>query len=253
MAEKKAFSWVPLPRYPHFVHPTYRNWFRTTVNPLVWYLVEEQRLGVAYPSRTQLIEYARTDKGLYIDVWRWVRDPLEFQDAALEQQVRCRPDVLLDFRVVQQLFALLTSGYEDDRKQAERIWKALSQRHAGRPPTVATTEYYVESHWKGSSTNRAGRAQLEKNLDAQRFIWERRVNEPDASDSALIEEVKPQLGLSANHVRNHLRSLSEYRELLASHDDLRVVGRRIYGESGSEAAALALASLKGALEFLGGR
>lgn len=244
---------VPGPRYPFFIHPTASNWFRTTVNPLVWALIELE----CRPVSSTLIGRASIlmSKWMLIDTWMWDMVPSTSPGASLEDRVRHRPDSLFDPSLMTELFALLTTGRSSDLRRAHIVFKALASRHSGAEPErwefkKGEEIEARETFFKRPSRNRPGREELLEDLRQQAVVWELATAMPEPSDRSISIQAAEKLGISASHTGNHLTSRRFYLHLLRNEKLLQDVVLGMYCDLAGDHSQVALRTLHDAIEWL---
>lgn len=251
-ANPLASATVPLPRYPHFILPTIKNWFRTTVNPIVWEFLRLRLGALHFPLKTTLAPEAMqlADMGLSVDLNMWALSSFD-DKAPLERRIRHRPDALLDPRITKEIFDLLTSGRTPDRERAQLALDALAMRHSGdEPKTVPSPVGSTTRTWGGPKRQGRDRDGLLRGLVSQVIVWETVHEDPSLSKPEVIRRVRNKKNISPTSVRENLLARRSYLELLDLLDLLKPVAMRLYELSQFDAAEVACRSLRHATEWL---
>ncbi len=244
---------VPHPRWPYFINVSFSNWFRTTVNPLVWHLVDAREFPLPF-QRTHVFA-AGLDSGLWIDAWRWSSAPFWDGSATIERKVTCRPDALLHPELMLEVFVLLTSGRIKDRARAKRILDLLSKAHAGSEPQWSQPfpelNPGVKNHtWGAALPGRQGREKLAASLRSVLIIWReaeqggRRVGRPRKGAGVNPRPVEKS---SSGEYRN---ALMAYRALLDESGVLQRAASELYGAESLELGSVPLRTLEDAIVWL---
>lgn len=245
---------ISIPRYPYYLQATARDWFQTTVNPLVWDLVKKKRM----PVDSMLVPkcHALAKLGINVDTWRWA-DLHPRQTEPVEEWVKNRPLALFDADLMLEIFSLLVSGRVADARRARSALLNLSARHSGNAPTWGVEEVgsrtkarMLRATWGGSKPKVAGREELCRHLRDQAIVWETSMAHPDASDRQVILKAAASAKISKSQARTHHQALKLYIILLEGAECLRRQAHRRYPLAHLELRRVATLSLKDAIAWL---
>jgi len=245
---------VPVPRFPWFVYVSYKNWFKTTVNPIVWELNPVRLLRPTAEEVGRCSELVAF--GYELDSHLWMR-PREWAAAVFDpEQCERRPDAIFESAVGEYLFALITSGRRSDTEQAVRFVKAMARRFAGEIDRRVILEGWGrEVAWAKPKKNPARRDRLAESLGVQLLVWQRHLADPSATQSgtARLASDQEDSDVGLTHATEHVRILSEYRSFFVEREEMRTAAGSLLGEDDvQDFASVALASLEGAIQWLKG-
>lgn len=225
-----------LPRYPYFIHPTVDDWYRTTVNPLVWAALPNGAKLDRYEPRYSALQSQWQSDGIWLEFTHWISSFSSATGIPIDRRIKYRPDALFDPRNVEELFSLLTSGRIDDRKLARTALEGMCTPYLGGGPEVEKNipGFRVTKH-AGPKPKRAGREKLAVSLGVQERVWTAKRQAPESSALAILRAHRvAEKGCSETTVRNHLEALADYRDLLSSSNILANAAAESYPDAPPE-------------------